>query len=202
MFCGKGRLLVFESKRKVIKFEEHDGIFRDGIKDGLGKNLRLKESELYGDDEEFRKEILSSSVLEYQDFIGDFYNDRPVYHSGVLKNLKLPPSVPMPIYSSPKKVSTEAAKEKKDKKKKDKKKKKDRSSSSSSSSSDSDKSEKKKKKKKDKKEKKDKKDKKEKKEKKDKKEKKEDEDEGGSEKEEKKQKKEKKKKKESQEDDE
>lgn len=90
-FHGKGRLLVYESKRKAIKFEEHDGAFKQGARDGLGKNQKLKESEMYGDDEEFRKEILHIDLLEYMDFIGDFYNDRPVYHSGVLKTIKLPP---------------------------------------------------------------------------------------------------------------
>lgn len=87
-------MLVYESKAKKIKFEEHDGSFRDGFKDGLGRQLKLKESELYGDDEEFRREVLSAtSHLEYQEFAGDFYNDRPVYHSGVLKNVKVPITV-------------------------------------------------------------------------------------------------------------
>ena len=29
-------------------------------------------------------------MLEYMDFVGDFVNDRPVYHSGVLKTVKVP----------------------------------------------------------------------------------------------------------------
>ena len=45
---------------------------------------------MYGDEEEFKKEILVAENLEYQDFIGDFINDRPVYHSGVLKNVRVP----------------------------------------------------------------------------------------------------------------
>ncbi len=45
---------------------------------------------MYGDEEEFKKEILVAETLEYQDFIGDFINDRPVYHSGVLKNVRVP----------------------------------------------------------------------------------------------------------------
>lgn len=94
-YHGKGRLLVYDTKQKRIKFEEHDGSFRDGIRDGLGKSLRLKESEMYGDDEEFRKEALSGQPLEYLDFIGDFYNDRPVYLSGVLKTVKMAAPTPM-----------------------------------------------------------------------------------------------------------
>jgi hypothetical protein len=33
------------------------------------------------------------------DFIGDFYNDRPVYHSGVLKTLKVPVKEPTSVAS-------------------------------------------------------------------------------------------------------
>jgi hypothetical protein len=94
-YHGKGRLLVYESKLKTIKFEEHDGSFKYGMRDGLGKSIRLKEGDMYGDDEEFRKELLRSHLIDYLDFIGDFYNDKPVYHSGVLKNVKLPPPPPM-----------------------------------------------------------------------------------------------------------
>jgi hypothetical protein len=94
VFYGKGRLLVYEGKRKAIKFEEHDGAFKEGLRDGLGKSIKLKEAEMYGDDEEFRKEVLQAEMLEYMDFVGDFYNDRPVYHSGVLKTVKLPPQKP------------------------------------------------------------------------------------------------------------
>jgi hypothetical protein len=100
-FNGKGRLLTYDSKRKAIKFEEHDGQFKEGLRDGLGKNIRLKESEMYGDDEEFRREVLHSETLEYMDFIGDFYNDRPVYHSGVLKTVKLPSLKPLTLHESP-----------------------------------------------------------------------------------------------------
>jgi hypothetical protein len=89
MFHGKGRLLVFESKTKLIKFEEHDGLFKYNVKDGLGRQVKLKDSEMYGDEEEFRKEVLTAATLDYQEFIGDFINDRPVYHSGVLKNTKV-----------------------------------------------------------------------------------------------------------------
>jgi len=60
MFHGKGRLLVYDSKAKLIKYEEHDGIFKYGVKDGLGRNQKLKDSELYGDDEEFKKEVLTA----------------------------------------------------------------------------------------------------------------------------------------------
>ena len=88
-FHGKGHMLVYESKLKQIKFEDHDGAFRDGVKDGLGRNLKLKESDMYGDEDEFRKEVLNSSTLEYMDFIGDFINDHPIYHSGVLKTVKV-----------------------------------------------------------------------------------------------------------------
>ena len=90
VFHGKGRLLIYDSRRKQIKFEEHDGGFRDGYRDGLGKQIRLKDSDMYGDDEEFRREIFIAQTLEYTEFIGDFYNDRPVYHSGVLKTVKVP----------------------------------------------------------------------------------------------------------------
>ena len=95
-FNGKGRLLVYESKQKRIKFEEHDGAFKDGLRDGLGKSLKLKEADMYGDDEEFRKEILAADSMDYLDFIGDFYNDRPVYQSGVLKSVKIAPPQAMP----------------------------------------------------------------------------------------------------------
>jgi hypothetical protein len=74
----------------MIKFEDHEGSFKYGVKDGLGRNIKLKDSEMYGDEEEFRREVLGSSALDYQEFIGDFVNDRPVYHSGVLKNVKVP----------------------------------------------------------------------------------------------------------------
>lgn len=74
----------------MIKFEDHEGSFKYGVRDGLGRNIKLKDSEMYGDEEEFRREVLGSSVLDYQEFIGDFVNDRPVYHSGVLKNVKVP----------------------------------------------------------------------------------------------------------------
>ena len=74
----------------MIKFEDHDGSFKYGLKDGLGRNIKLKDSEMYGDEEEFRREVLSSIVLDYQEFVGDFVNDRPAYHSGVLKNVKVP----------------------------------------------------------------------------------------------------------------
>jgi hypothetical protein len=59
-FFGKGRLLVYDSKAKAIKFEEHEGSFKYGLRDGLGKQQKLKDSEMYGDDEEFRKEIFSA----------------------------------------------------------------------------------------------------------------------------------------------
>lgn len=95
-FHGKGRLLVYESKYKRIKFEEHDGSFVAGMRDGLGKSLKLKDAEMYGDEEDFRKEVLAATVLEYMDFIGDFYNDKPVYHSGVLKAVKIPVSQLVP----------------------------------------------------------------------------------------------------------
>jgi hypothetical protein len=45
---------------------------------------------MYGDEEDFRKEVLQARANDYLDFIGDFVNDRPVYHSGVLKTVKVP----------------------------------------------------------------------------------------------------------------
>lgn len=51
--------------------------------------MKLKDSEMYGDEEDFRKEVLQARANEYLDFIGDFVNDRPVYHSGVLKTVKV-----------------------------------------------------------------------------------------------------------------
>lgn len=58
-------MVVYESKQRMIKFEEHDGSFKYGVKDGLGRNIKLKDSEMYGDEEEFRREVLTSSVLDY-----------------------------------------------------------------------------------------------------------------------------------------
>ena len=65
MFHGKGRLTLFESKAKMIKFEEHEGLFKYNVKDGLGRNQKMKDYELYGDEEEFRKEALTAEMLDY-----------------------------------------------------------------------------------------------------------------------------------------
>jgi hypothetical protein len=45
-FNGKGRLVVYESKQRMIKFEDHEGCFKSGVKDGLGRNIKLKDSEI------------------------------------------------------------------------------------------------------------------------------------------------------------
>ena len=89
-FHGKGRFLVYDSKKKLIKFEEHEGYYKDGMRDGLGKHSRLKDSEVCGDEEDYRKDILYAKVHEYVEFVGDFFYDKPVYHSGVLKHVKIP----------------------------------------------------------------------------------------------------------------
>jgi hypothetical protein len=49
----------------MIKFEDHEGSFKYGVRDGLGRNIKLKDSEMYGDEEEFRREVLGSSALDY-----------------------------------------------------------------------------------------------------------------------------------------
>ena len=89
-FHGKGRLQVYDSQTRQFLFEEHDGSFVRGQRDGLGRSRKLKDAEQYGDDEEFRRELLQQEMLEYVDFVGDFRRDKPVYVTGVLKTVRVP----------------------------------------------------------------------------------------------------------------
>ena len=62
-------LTTYENSTKSVLLDKYDGQFSEGFKKGVGTLIRLKDR----------------IELKYEEFTGDFYNDKPLYSSGVVK---------------------------------------------------------------------------------------------------------------------
>eukprot|EP00347_Sterkiella_histriomuscorum_P004144 403361586 len=67
---GQGKLIIYTNSNKSVVIEFYEGNFSEGVKKGIGRQVKLREGQ------ESRLE------REYEEFIGDFYGDKPIMSSG------------------------------------------------------------------------------------------------------------------------
>ncbi|CDW91685.1 UNKNOWN [Stylonychia lemnae] len=74
-FQGSGKLIIYTNKQKTVVLEYYEGSFSENYKKGVGKMVKLRE----GFEDKMER--------EYEEFIGDFYNDKPLINSGISKTI-------------------------------------------------------------------------------------------------------------------
>ena len=66
-------MVSYENVDKKVLLERYEGAFSEGFKKGVGTLIRIKDY--------FEK--------TYEEFVGDFYNDKPLYSSGIQKPIEI-----------------------------------------------------------------------------------------------------------------
>ena len=71
LYNGQGRLILYSDTKKQVVLDFYDGYFAEGLKKGVGKQVKLKEEAQEGRLER-----------EYEEYVGEFFRDKPYLSNG------------------------------------------------------------------------------------------------------------------------